>query len=77
MWGDYEAQCETTGCPGKLHFEYALSAGLRIGDVIPYDSGYPTFGLCPHCKRYRMRITSAPEPPPIPGPVGFTKIPKE
>ena len=77
MWADYRAECETPGCPGKLLFEHAISAGLQIGDMIPYDHGVPEFGKCPHCKRHAMRVTDVPDPPPIPGPVGFTKVPTE
>jgi len=75
FWGEYKAKCKMEGCPGKMVFTHAKSAGLVVGGALPTDPGDPRFGRCPHCKRYSMVVTSIPEPPPLAGPRGFTKIP--
>jgi hypothetical protein len=73
----YPLVCTFEGCGGRQLVEQAMSAGWKLGDIIPYDSSHPDVGRCPRCKRYLMKVTGAPPPAkPIP-PKGFTKIPSE
>ena len=77
IFAKYKAKCTHPSCPGELSFEHAQSAGLRYGGIIQYDPTVPGFGRCPHCKRYQMRVIETPDPPPIQGPRGFSKLPTE
>ncbi len=77
IFAAFEAKCSFEGCLGKIKFEEAQSAGLKIGDKLVFQSSNPVYGRCPICKRHMMVVTKAPQPPQPPPPKGFSKIPKE
>lgn len=77
IFAKYEAKCTHPGCVGRIKFEEAQSAGLKVGDILQYQSSNPVYGRCPLCKRHMMKVSLAPTPPPPPPPKGFSKIPKE
>lgn len=74
---EYRAKCTHGGCKGTLKLTQAISAGWRLGDMVPEDSTNHTYGRCPHCKRYKMQIVQVPGIKPPAKTRGFTKIPTE
>jgi len=77
IFAQFEARCTFEDCKGRIIFDEAHSAGLKIGDKLQFQSSNPVYGRCPLCKRHMMQITKAPESPKPKPPVGFTKIPTE
>ena len=77
LFVEYELTCTHPGCFGKRKIEQAESAGWQLGSILPEDRTHPDVGKCIVCKRYKMRVTKAPEPVKPKGPVGWTKIPTE
>lgn len=77
LWVQYEAFCTFPDCAGHLKLENAESAGLQVGSILPHYSAEPSFGRCPLCKRYQMKVTKGPPPREVRLPQGFTKIPTE
>lgn len=76
MFEKYRLNCTHPGCNGRMIVEQAVSAGLRLGDLVPGDSANPSYGRCPKCHRYMMKVTyTTPPQQPLP-PEGFSKIPK-
>lgn len=75
--GKYTLECQHPGCGGKLIAEQNHGVGWSVGTIVPMDPSVPTYGRCPRCKRYNLKVTKAPEPPPPAKPKGFTKIPTE
>lgn len=77
LFAQFEARCTFGGCNGRILFDEAQSAGLKVGDKLTYQSSNPTYGRCPLCQRHMMQISRAPEAPKPKPPTGFTKIPTE
>lgn len=77
LFVEYVLVCTHPGCIGRRTIEQAESAGWRVGDIIPEDSTHPDVGRCIVCKRHKMKVVKAPEPPVPPGPKGWTRIPTE
>jgi hypothetical protein len=73
----FEAKCSHEECPGRIKFDEAHSAGLKVGDTMIFQSSEPSYGRCPICKRHKMVITKGPPPPKPQPPKGFTKNPTE
>jgi hypothetical protein len=74
---NYHLVCTFSGCGGGYKIEQAESAGWTLGMILPEDRSHPDVGRCPKCKRYMMKVATAPEPPKPEKPVGWTKIPTE
>ncbi len=73
----YSLACTHAGCQGKQLIEQAQSAGWVLGMIIPEDSSNPEVGRCPKCRRCKMKVVNAPEPPKPKGPIGWTKVPEK
>lgn len=73
----YKLACTGEGCPGDRFVEQALSAGWKLGDVIPRAYAPPGEGTCPICKRTNMKVVEAPPPPEPVLPEGWSKIPTQ
>lgn len=71
----YILKCRRCGRKRIQVIDHAL--GLKVGDVYPHDPSNHDIGQCQGCKTWDMEITDAPEAPPLPGPKGFTEVPKE
>ncbi len=75
IFAEYRLACTHPGCFGKVILEQAESAGWKLGQVISEDLSYPSLGRCPVCKRHKMKVVKAPEPPKPTGLKGWTKVP--
>jgi hypothetical protein len=77
LFGQYRLECTHPGCSGRALIDQAMSAGLRVGDIVPEDSSNPNFGRCPLCRRCMMKVVEAPPGPEPILPQGFSRIPTE
>lgn len=77
IFAKFEARCTHPDCKGHIIFEEAHSVGLKIDDMLLYQSSNPAYGRCPLCKRHMMKVSKIPELPAPKGPKGFSKIPTE
>jgi len=73
--GQYTLACQHEGCGHMRIIKHFVSAGLKIGDMVPQSPAEPDFGRCLRCKRYSMKVTAAPPPPAPLKPKGFTRVP--
>lgn len=73
----YRLECTHPGCSGRQEVDQATSAGWTLGMLIPEDASHPEVGRCPMCKRNKMKVVKAPEPPAPRKPVGWNKVPIE
>ena len=77
LFDKHEAHCSYAGCgKGHIIFEEAGSAGYKIGDVLPKGTDL-TYGKCPLCRRYQMKVVKIPERSKPAAPKGWSSIPKE
>lgn len=73
----YTLECTWPGCGGTDIVSQNLGVGWAVGTLVPMDPSNDSFARCRQCKRHKMRVTKAPEPPAPKKPKGFTKIPTE
>jgi hypothetical protein len=71
----YGIECTFCGATAKTQMN--LGVRLEVGQVVPADPSEPARGRCPRCKRYSMKVVSAPPPPPPPKPKGFRRVPEK
>lgn len=75
LFEEHEAKCELCGWERK--FTQAISAGLKVGDVLYSIAEDHNFNKCNRCKRQRMIVTKVPEYSTSTKPKGFWKIPEK
>lgn len=77
LFTSYKIECTFPGCGGHGTLKQALSAGLKVGDLIPPDPADFHFGRCARCKRTQMKVVAGPPLVALPPLKGFTKVPTE
>jgi len=75
LFEEHSAKCEHCGWERK--FTQAISAGLRVGDLLGSIAEDHNFNRCNRCKRQRMIVTQVPVHHTETKPKGFWKIPEE
>ena len=73
----YELVCTHPGCKGRRIEDQGLSAGLRLGELVPGDPSRFEYARCPICKRCLMKVNNEPPRPKNKQIKGFTKLPTE
>ncbi len=74
--GRYKFRC-TFDNKGTRILMLPQSCGLELGQLLPRGFGLASAYGCPLCRRdTTMQLIEVPDPPPCPGPRGFTRIPE-
>jgi hypothetical protein len=75
LFKEHEARC--THCGWERRFTQAISAGLRVGDLLGSVAEDPNFNRCNRCKRQKMLVTKVPEYLTESRTQGFWKVPEK